>query len=107
MSKPYRVTYLVEPCKLSREEVKDGWGAADALVIGSLIFPEEGGVSYQMATIDGRGPGPVGSDDVFKTWVFMAHELSQREDLSENKRELCEHVFRAVQDAILRARGLQ
>ena len=78
-------------------------GGCDAVIIHSLIFPKDGSRSEMIMTM-----GPDGEDlsaeEMFKSWVGLAHTLSQAPDLSPEKRSLADQVFQMVRIAILAAR---
>lgn len=99
----YHVTYEVEPHTegLTREEaLATEKGAATAVIIASLLYPEDGSYSAEFVTLDGRTAKALGDDEVFKAWTMLTAYLAESEELSPGKREFCTSVFEAVRRAM-------
>ena len=79
-------------------------GACTALVIGSLLYPEDGSYSSLFLSLDGRTGKELEDAELWKAWLMLARQLSESKTLHESKRELCERVFEAVASA-MRERG--
>ena len=100
----YNIKYAVEEGQFTKEELKNGdFGGCDAIIIHSLIYPEDGSRSEIIFTADGKGSA-LPSLEVFKSWVMLASHLANAEDLSAEKKELCSMIFETVRGAILSAR---
>ena len=116
-SKPhlYRVTYShhLYPEGLTREQIDEmqekdpDLGACDALVMFSLLYPEDGSYSWLMIPRDGRTGKDLSDAEVWKCWAMLAHRLSMSETLSPGKKELCREVHEAVKETVRRSRGRQ
>lgn len=103
----YKIGYRVVTGEKTREELRAAdLGGCDALIVHSIIFTDDGGLSYQLVTHDGRTDDDLGVDEVFKAWMFMAKRLADDPTLGEGRRALARLVFEEVRTAILRARGL-
>lgn len=94
----YHVTYQITPHRegLEKEAVPDGQGAGDAVVILSVIYPPDGGLSLLVASHDGRTDTPLDDDEIFKLWVMLAHQLSESSTLGPGRRSLCAFVHEGV-----------
>jgi len=101
----YKVSYALEPGEFTKAKLAElGRGGCDAIILHSLIYPGDGSRSEAILSLDGEGKELTG-EEIFKSWVALAHTLSQAEDLGLVKRALAYQVFEAVRDAILEARG--
>lgn len=101
----YPVTYKVDyrdPPWTKRQVERDGLGGCDSLIVISQIYPDDGGYSQLMATLDGRTGEPVDNNEVWKAWAMMAADLMEREDLPSWKSELCRIVHMVVKKQILK-----
>lgn len=90
----YKIDY--EPGDFTFEEIKKDKlnGGTDAIIVHSLIFPEDGSLSHNFYSVDGRNPGqPLGSIDTFKAWSMMAFALKDRDDLHEWQRAILNDVY--------------
>lgn len=91
----YHVTYKLEarPEGLTKEEVPEGFGACDAGVFLSCLYPPDGSFSMLLCSLDGRTKAAMSDDEIFKVWSLLAHRLAKSTTLSENKRSFAEAVF--------------
>lgn len=70
--------------------------AADALVVGLIAFPREGGMG-QTVTIEGLRDGkPANASDLFSFWLNLSMQLSKHRELDEVRRELAAECARKV-----------
>lgn len=78
-------------------------GGTDALILFSLLYPEDGSFSSLMITKDGRSGEVTELDDneVFKVWSMLAHRLAESKTLSKNKKEFASQVFEIHREAVL------
>lgn len=103
----YHVTYSAKPHPdgLDKSEaLASGDGACTALLVGSLLYPDDGSYSAMFLTLDGRTGEPLHDNELWKAWTMLAVRLSRSKTLGEGKRALCEHVFGLVRDTILETR---
>lgn len=103
----YRLTYTVEapPEGLTAAAAKArGIGAADALVVVSIVRGEDGSVSYASLSLDGATGKLLPHEELFKAWTAMAQLLSASPDLGPESRAVCALVTDMVRDAIRRRR---
>ena len=98
----YHVTYAVTPHPegLEKEEVPADHGACTALIVGSVVYREDGSVGFLFTSLDGRTAQPLSDAEMWKSWTLWAKRLSESPDLTEGKRGLCKLVFDAVCAAI-------
>ncbi len=90
MSK-YRLKYDwdCEPGSFCKEDVKKNTeGLCDAMLVVSIIKPEDGGYSQLLMSMDGATKKELTQADIFKVWLMMGLGLAQKKGLSPNKQEL-------------------
>jgi hypothetical protein len=102
-----KVNITVEPHPegLTVEQVKarsakEGVGAADAVIVFSLLYPADGSFSMQFYSVDGRTHDDLSDDAVFWVWAMTAFRLMRSPTLSEGKRALAMVTHEALQGAI-------
>ncbi len=103
MGHKYKTRYKLEPeaGEFTAEEIREGGiGGCDALVLYSLIFPEDGSYSQTFFSFDGRtGGGPVNSNDLWKIWSLMTKNLIDRkDDLSVAKYSIAEGTWELIKE---------
>lgn len=99
----YHLTWHMTPHPegITREEIPDGHGACDALLLmASMIYPPDGGLSVNILGINGRDGAPLTSLEVFKVWTMIADDLSKSEDLGIGKRAICSSVMNVIREAM-------
>jgi hypothetical protein len=104
----YKLKYKLEhECgNFEKESIKEGEGATDALLIFSLLYPEDGSYSQYHYSIDGRNNGQEISDnDLFKIWTMLTKRLSDSKTLANNKKAFAGDVFKVIREAVLAGRG--
>ena len=107
MSEGYKLRWdLKFDCgEFSKEELGES-GGTDALVIGSLLYPEDGSFSATWFSCDGRDEGkPLDDQEIFKFWAMMAYSLSESKTLGEGHRALLRQVHETIRDAVLLGRN--
>lgn len=109
VSHKYRLEYDIKltnhPEGVPQSQVGKENGATDALLVLSLLYPEDGSFSMAIAgSRDGRTGGPVTDSEIFKVWVLLAAHLSRSGELGEGKKALCSEVGRAIWEALQQAR---
>lgn len=103
----YPLTYEVTPRpeRVTADWVREhGLSACDAVVILSMLYPDDGSFSLLPISLDGRTGEPVTDNELWKVWTLIAHNLAQSADLSEGKRALCATVFDMVREVVLAGR---
>jgi len=104
----YKLRYKLEPWTGSADEAraqtKEGWGACDAMLVASIIYPEDGSLSVSLASKDGRTGNPLDDIECLKVWTMLARQLGESKTLPEVQRDFCFQVFEAYRLAMLAAR---
>jgi len=96
----YKMTYRIDKVELTAGEIPEGWGACDATIIHSIIFPPDGSYSHFLTSLDGRTGEEMDTNEFFKAWTMMAATLAKRDDLSPGKKMLASGVWEAVCNAM-------
>lgn len=101
----YKLLYKIEskgPDDVEASEVPEGFGACDAILMASIIYPPDGSLSQLYVGLDGRkAPAdpatgePAMLDDVewFKVWALLSARLAKSTTLSHEKKAFCALVF--------------
>jgi hypothetical protein len=100
MEHRYKVIYRIEPREVSKEEVPEGYGACDAVIVHSLLRPPDGSLSHMVLSLDGRTGKELSADELFEAWIAMSHALAQMTDLSAAKRKVALIPFTIVRGVI-------
>lgn len=100
----YKVLYQVthKPEGVKGNDVPIGMGAADAIFMASILYPEDGTLSMLFLSKDGRTGEELDDHEWFKVWMLLAPRLAASERLDAGKRALCAEVHGIIADAILR-----
>jgi len=102
--KTFALKYNVEVGQFTAENLEESKGVADALVLTSMVYPEDGSLSTMLMTIDGR-EGKMGKalpdTEVFKVWSHMANSLAKSESLPPDLRIICKNTFEVIREFIL------
>lgn len=103
IDKTYLLKYHVDEGKFQAGDKASNEGLTDALVLISILYPEDGSSSTMITSIDGRHTPVKGlSDaDIFQAWSMMAHQLMQSKKLPEHFRLVCETAFETVREFVL------
>src|SRR4030066_210377 len=80
----YRLIYSVkvQDPRLTKDEVPPGYGATDALLGVSVLYPEDGSLSVLFFSLDGRTGGVLEDKEWFKIWALLTKRLPEPEDFS-------------------------
>lgn len=99
----YRITYSLKshPKGIDKKDIPKGHGACDALLIASLIYPQDGSLSLLFVGKDGRTDGELDDREWFKVWVFLASRLSKSKTLDRGRCELAGMTFEVFRAAML------
>jgi hypothetical protein len=104
----YKMTYEVHrkpegftKAELNKmSEANEDLAAADAVLIASILYPEDGSLSVLFIGYDGRTDETLSDLEWFKVWVMLTSRLSKSKTLHEGKRELCGLVFETIAAAM-------
>lgn len=96
----YKMTYELKQAEVTATEVPEGYGACDAMIMHSIIFPPDGSYSHFMVSLDGRTGEDMDTAEEFKAWTMMAATLAKRDDLSPGRKELVEYVWNTICNAM-------
>ena len=81
---------------LEKSKIPKTAGACTAVVVGSILYPEDGSYSAAFLTVDGRTGTSLHDNELWKAWSLLAVQLSRSDTLSEHKRELCALVWDTI-----------
>lgn len=97
----YKVLYNVHrpDAPITREEIPEGWGAADAVAITSVIKSDQGD-SFLLVSLDGDTGSPSTIEDLFRYWLIWAEFLKEALPTADPRRTLCQAVSSAVVEAL-------
>lgn len=100
MGEEYKIKFDIstEVGSFSKDEIKASKsGGTDALIVFSLLYPEDGSFSMFHFSFDGRNKGEeVSHKELFKIWAMLTSQLSKSESLSKEKKEFCKVVFDTI-----------
>lgn len=104
----YRLLHKVEvpPDGLRVDEAydksKEGYGACDAILLASIIYPADGSLSVQFVSADGRTGKleDLADNEWFKIWGMLASRLARSQTLDANKKELADIVWQTICRAV-------
>ena len=95
--KSYKVKYDFEFGDFTKDEILEtGSGGCDAVIVHSILYPEDGSYGHMLISKDGKTREPLSGNELWKAWLMMASTLSEDEDVPESKRELCKNVVDLV-----------
>ena len=110
----YRLVYHVQPYpegisreRIAKMQMEQDVGACDALLLVSILYPEDGSLSLQMVGCDGRTGKTLDDLELFKVWTMLAKHLSESETLSGVKKEYAGRVFTDISNALQQAVEMQ
>lgn len=88
--KKYKLKYSVEAGEFTADELAESkLGGCDALFYASVNYEPDGLVNVDMLSVDGRTLKEMDVNEMFKTWIILGQILSDRQDLSLNRRKIC------------------
>jgi hypothetical protein len=111
----YKLTYRIKgyPNGLTKDELgplakssqgEDGFGACDAMLMASIIYPEDGSLSILFVGHDGRTNTELSDDEWFKVWSMLSGRLADSKTLGPGRRALCQSVIETLRETMLAAR---
>ena len=77
-------------------------GLADAIIICSVLYPEDGSLSHLWSSTNGKEN--LSSKELFKAFATLANMLSERKDIDDWQRYICKEAFEKVCEVINRTR---
>jgi hypothetical protein len=103
----YRLIYKIDkqPKGITKQKVPEGFGACDAVLFCSMIYPPDGSFSVYFMGIDGRKEEVGNFENLkdiewFKVWCLLASRLAASKTLEDNRKELCRQTFEGIRRAI-------
>lgn len=99
MTRKFAVSYEIRnhPDGIRPAALSGDMGAADALIVVSIVEPPSGGKSYVVISTDGQKQ--LSPDEIFKAWAVMASQLAETLPPG-GRRGLAQAVFDSVQEAV-------
>ena len=97
----YTTQYSIENKSLSAEEISEGTGACNDIIIHSIILPDDGSYSHLLVSKSGDTGDDLTGDELFKAWVMMAKTIADNPTTSPSKASLAEALFETVREAML------
>lgn len=89
----------------AKEVAKEGYGSCDAVLICSIIFPEDGSYSVQFLPYDGRTDDMLSDKEMFKVWEMLAMRLAKSTTLDAGRLQLAQLVTQVIRDRVAAARA--
>jgi len=102
----YRLIYKLEkkPDGVAKGDVPEGFGACDAVLFCSMIYPADGSFSVYFIGVDGRKEGEMENlEDIewFKVWTLLASRLAASTTLSADKKNFARETFESMRVKLL------
>jgi len=98
----YNITYLIsvhpEPAGLEKHEVPPGCGAAQGIIVVSIVWGDDGSHNVKFTSKDGRTNLDLAPEEWWRVWCGMAAFLRDVKGLDHDKREFCDTVFGVIQE---------
>jgi hypothetical protein len=98
----YKLIWKIEkrPKGVTKKKVPEGFGACDAVLFCSMIYPPDGSFSVYYMGIDGRsekgGMENLEDNEWFKVWSLLASRLAASQTLSKEKKAICDMAFEDI-----------
>jgi hypothetical protein len=85
----------------SKEDIKgEHDGLCDAMMVVSILFPEDGSYSQMIMSADGRTGKELSQDDIFKVWQMIAFTLERNNGLEGWHKEIIKQVCLSIRQII-------
>jgi hypothetical protein len=104
----YKLIYALEkkPKGVTKNKVPDGYGACDAVLFCSMMYPPDGSFSVYFMGVDGRKEDKDKFENLediewFKVWTLLASRLAQSKTLSADKKNFARETFESMRVKIL------
>jgi len=110
----YKLSYKIaaleaHPEGLSREEAleraKDGWGACDAILVASIIYPSDGSFSVLFVGKDGRTNTKLSDPETLKVWSMLTLMLAESQALGTRWSDVISKTAKMIHETIAAAEG--
>lgn len=107
--KKYSITYNFKHHEngIAKDELTKDDGACDGLVIGSILYPEDGSYDQQVYGLNGKEARAMTDKELFKFWAVLAASLSQSKTLDAGRKGLCERVHEIICEGIKKSAELE
>jgi len=98
----YRLLYDIQkkPEGILKEDIPKDWGACDAIMIASILYPEDGSLSIMIIGEDGRTNQKLSDEELFKVWAVLSAKLSESKTLGESQKDLCHITHSIIKNAL-------
>lgn len=104
----YRLSYALRvndpplTAEQARAQVAE-FGACDAVILMSILFPADGSYSLAVLSKDGRSKdgAPLSGNELFMAWMLWAHNLKDDPDLSPGRRQLVGMIWETLCEVIM------
>lgn len=97
----YLIKYRVEIGKFTKAQLQDAdCGGCDDIIIHSILHNDDGSRNEAIISARGKDGKQLSVDELFKSWVTMAHMLSKDETLGRGRRDLALFIRDIVRCAI-------
>jgi hypothetical protein len=99
----YKLLYQIDPKPegVTKEDIPETWGACDALLLASIIYPKDGSLSIYFVGEDGRTGKALDDSEWFKVWSLLTARLADSKTLPRYKKELCSMFFETIKEFLL------
>lgn len=89
----YKTQYTIANKPLTQDELQEGQGACDDIIIHSIILPPDGSYSHYLVSQKGESGKELDGNELFKAWLMMCRTLTDNESVPSAKRQLCQMVW--------------
>lgn len=93
------------PGGVKKEDVPEGFGACDAVLFCSIIYPADGSLSIYFIGVDGRKEGEIQEnlEDIewFKVWTLLSSRLADSKTLGPDQKNICREAFESMRVKLL------
>jgi hypothetical protein len=98
----YRITYQLKhhPQGIALADIPENYGASDALIVISQLYPPDGSYSQHTSGLDGRTGGDIEIGELFKAWAVLANSLATNPELGPGQRLIAWHAHALMTKAI-------
>jgi hypothetical protein len=103
----YKLVWKLDrrPGGVKKEDVPEGFGACDAVLFCSIIYPADGGLSIYFIGVDGRKDGEIQENledrEWFKVWTLLSSRLAESKTLSPDRKNICREAFETMRVKLL------
>lgn len=77
----------------AKQQAQEGFGACDAVVLLSVLYPPDGSYSLLVRSRDGRTQESLPDHEVFKAWLMLSDYLANSPTIEPWRREFAREVF--------------